>query len=590
MTYRSDFSNRARFDYPAGARPLRIASRVTSIALAVLATTATPAGAHEGHDHEEEVAATAMPGGPARNVAELSSELYEALVESHGDHVDIYLDRFETNEPVSGAKLTLAVGDGAALPVAEEAPGTYSVGITPIAAGTTAAITITIDGPLGQDLLGGALEIAAEPGPELGARLTGWIAGGWRWALAILALLAGAALALRIGRSRRADRTRGGLATAVAGVATCTAFVLGAAAAPVQGHEGHDHEEQPAAPGANRPLRLPDGSVFVPKPTQRILELRTQVAAEGATPLSLRLAGEIVGDPRASAVLQTLQGGRVAGGAGGWPVLGATVRRGQVLLKLTPSGSGGERASAAAESARVRAELEQAEAELARVEGLPGIVSRAEIAAARTRVRSLRAQQAALGSPLAAGGEALASPIDGIVAAIDTQPGAVVAPGEPLIRVIDPARLSVEALAFEPLDGRAVSATNPSGIARASVALRDGTRLEATLEGVGAHLRGGAIPVRLNLTSVAPGLSVGQPVVVFLERRASGPGLQLPVEALVRLPSGERVVFEKVAAERFVPRTVRVRPVAADRIAVLSGLEADARVVVRGAGLVAQIR
>jgi len=77
---------------------------------------------------------------------------------------------------------------------------------------------------------------------------------------------------------------------------------------------------------------------------------------------------------------------------------------------------------------------------------------------------------------------------------------------------------------------------------------------------------------------------------VFLERALTTPGMALPAAAIVRLPSGERVVFEKVSAERFVPRTVRLRQVSADQVAVLSGLEADARIVVRGAALVAQIR
>jgi hypothetical protein len=108
--------------------------------------------------------------------------------------------------------------------------------------------------------------------------------------------------------------------------------------------------------------------------------------------------------------------------------------------------------------------------------------------------------------------------------------------------------------------------------------------------GVGAQQRGGAVPVRLDLTQVAPGLVAGQPVTVFLERAVTAPGIQLPAAAIVRLSSGERIVYEKASAERFIPRTVRVRQVSADRVAVLAGLEAGARVVVGGASLVAQIR
>ena len=102
--------------------------------------------------------------------------------------------------------------------------------------------------------------------------------------------------------------------------------------------------------------------------------------------------------------------------------------------------------------------------------------------------------------------------------------------------------------------------------------------------------RGGAVPVRLDLVSVASGLVVGQPVTGFLERASSTRGLLLPSAAVIRAPNGERVVFEKVSAERFVPRPVRIEQVSADRVLVLAGIGAQARVVVRGAHLVGQIR
>ncbi len=568
--------------------PIPLAIALVGALLLIAAPASNPAWAHEGHDHDEaEAVAPAMPGGGARSVTELSSEVFEALIESHGDHLDIWLDRYATNEPVTGATLTLTLGEGAELKPTEESPGQYMVEIAPLAAGSTVPLTLVVSAGDESDLLGGTLEMAAAVEEPLGSRVGGWVAGLWRWALGLVVLALAAAFALRRRRAggARLDNAIG--AALPLGCALLAAAALAAGGAPLAAHEGHDHEAEgavaaPAAPGGGRPMRLADGSVYVPKPTQRILELRTLAVREGATSVSSRLAGEIVGDPRASATLQTLQGGRVAGVDGRWPVLGARVRRGQVLLRLTPSGSGNERASGAAEAARVGAELSQGEAELARLEGLPGVVSRAEVEAARSRVASLRAQRAALSGSGGAGGEAIVSPIDGVIASIDARPGAVVAPGEALVGVIDPARLSIEALAFEPVVAAAIT--------RASVALRDGSTLQATVEGVGAQLKGGAVPVRLNLATVAPGLSVGQPVVVFLERALTTPGMPLPAAAVVRLPSGERVVFEKVSAERFVPRTVRLRQVSADQVAVLSGLEADARVVVRGAALVAQIR
>ncbi len=574
---------------PSTIRPL-----LRRLAACVLLSLCAPLAAHEGHDHEEPAVAdpqpAAMPGagssGTGRDVVELASELYEAVVESHGDHLDIWLDRYDTNEPVTGARIGVTVGDAAEALAAEEAPGQYVVAITPVAPGAAVPLTLMIRAAPGDDLLGGILEVAAPSAPDAASRVSAWLRAGWPWALGLVLV---GALAALLRRRRRAGQGIPVLAVPLVGGAWLLAVLGGAA--PVAAHEGHDHAEAaapapalaaPAAGRGSRPVRLPDGSVFVPKPAQRILELRTAVAAAGPTSLSLRLAGEIVGDPRASAALQTLQGGRVMGEGGQWPVLGARVRPGQVLLRLTASGSAGERAATKAEAARTQADLVRAEADLARLEGLSGVVSRAEVESQRALVVSLRQQLAARRAPLAAGGEAIVAPIDGLIASIDARPGVVVAPGDTLLTIIDPARLSIEALAFEPVSAAAVT--------RASAALRDGTALDASLVGVGAQLRSGAVPVRLDLARASPGLVVGQPVTVFLERSSTGPGIHLPATALVRLPSGERVVYEKVSAERFVPRAVRVRQVAADRVAVLAGLEPGARVVVGAASLVAQIR
>ncbi len=544
--------------------------------------------AHEGHDHDAEAgsaapaAATMLDGGvPGRTVVELTSELYEAVVESHGDHIDIWLDRYDSNEPVTGARVGVTLGDAAEVVAAEESPGQYMASIKPLAPGAAAALTLSIKAPAGEDLLGGTLADATPPPEPLTARLGSLLAEGWRWLLAALVTV-GAAVVLLRRRMRGRDRL---LASFV--VVTMCGATLAAWPVPAGAHEGHDHADEPAAPlpaaaAGGRPARLADGSVFVPKPTQRLLELRTVRVEESDAPRSLRLSGELVGDPLASAVVQTLQGGRVAGEGGSWPVLGARVRRGQVLLRLTPSGSGSERASSAAEAARVEAELTQARADLARLEGLAGVVSRAEVETQRSRVASLVAQRTALRTSLSTGGEHLVAPIDGVIASIDARPGMVVSPGETLLTIIDPARMSVEALAFEPVAA--------GGILRASVALRDGPALEARLAGVGAQTRGGAVPVRLDLVSVAPGLVAGQPVTVFLERALSARGLLLPSAAVIRAPNGERIVFEKVAAERFVPRAVRIEQVSADRVVVLAGIAPQARIVVRGAHLVGQIR
>ncbi len=561
--------------------------RAALVCLSLIATSA--ALAHDGHVHADEeagavaatVAASASAGDTAgRTVIELLSERYEAVVQSHGDHLDIWLDRYDTNEPVTGARVVVTVGESAEVVAEEESPGQYMAPITPLTPGASAALALSIQSAFGDDLLGGTLTDATPPAQPLASGIVHALAHGWRWLLGVLIAVGAAIVLLRL-RARRRDR----FALSVGVVLFAAIWAL--QPAPLGAHEGHEHADEPTAPmlaatTGSRPARLADGSVFLPKPTQRLLEVRTVRVQEGDVSRSLQLAGELVGDPRASAVLQTLQGGRVAGEGGSWPELGARVRRGQVLLRLTPSGSGGERAATAAEAARVEAELSQARADLARLEGLTGVVSRAEVETQRSRVGSLVAQRTALRAPLSMGSEILVAPIDGVIASIDVAPGSVVSPGETLLTIIDPARMSVAAMAFEPLTA--------GSVLRASVALRDGGTLEARLVGVGAQTRSGAVTVRLDLIGVAPGLVAGRPVTVFLERSATVRGLVLPSAAVIRAPNGEHVVFEKLGAERFMPRPVRIEQVSADRVVVLAGIAPQARVVVRGASLIGQIR
>jgi cobalt-zinc-cadmium efflux system membrane fusion protein len=64
----------------------------------------------------------------------------------------------------------------------------------------------------------------------------------------------------------------------------------------------------------------------------------------------------------------------------------------------------------------------------------------------------------------------------------------------------------------------------------------------------------------------------------------------VPRSALVRGSNGVDLVLEKTAAERFMPRQVRVEPLDADNVLVTSGLEAGKRIVTQGAELLSHVR
>lgn len=67
--------------------------------------------------------------------------------------------------------------------------------------------------------------------------------------------------------------------------------------------------------------RLADGSVFVPKASQKILGLRNLLTMSGDHPFIVSLPGRIIPDPNASGVVQTSVAGRLSPPSGGFPGL-----------------------------------------------------------------------------------------------------------------------------------------------------------------------------------------------------------------------------------------------------------------------------
>ncbi len=138
------------------------------------------------------------------------------------------------------------------------------------------------------------------------------------------------------------------LAALLAVVALCAPLA-------VQAGEGHDHGDAPPADTGNGPKRQPDGSVFLPKPAQRQLGVRTLVAAEGQHPKAFELAGTVVMDPNAGGKVQAALAGRLEAGPKGLPGVGQAVRKGEVLAYVVPTAGAIERSNQVAQQAELRA-------------------------------------------------------------------------------------------------------------------------------------------------------------------------------------------------------------------------------------------
>lgn len=542
---------------------------------------AIPALAHEGH---EDVPAAAAPARPRLAV---HTDLYEVVaVREAPERLRIWLDLFDGNAPVSDARLEVTAADGPAAIAEPEADGTYRL-VSQLLARTGQPLDLVFSitgGPAGDDLLTGALPALPPTDPHVGPFEDPWhaavewaahqpwlVAGGG----ALVGLVAGMALARP--RRRRASGRRAALA------ATLALILL-----PMPSHAGpgHDHgdAEAPAATAAvDAPSRLPDGTVFLPKVSQRLLEVRTAILREAEASRTVTLVGRIVADPNRGGLAQSLAGGRIVPPEGGLPRLGQAVRRGEILAIVEPPIPVADQTTIAERSGDLEQQIAAAEARLARARNLAasGAGTRVQVADTEIELDGLRRRRALLSQNRIAP-EAIRAPADGIIASARAVAGQVVAAQDVLFQIVDPAGLWVEALVF------GADATRELRAATASVRGRVPMRL--ALQGFGRAVQQGATLVQFRVEDPPPGLALGQPVTVVAELAEQVRGLIVPRAAVVRAANGEQVVWRHVEPESFAAASVRIEPLDAARVLVVGGLRAGERVVVQGAGLVNQVR
>jgi hypothetical protein len=176
-----------------------------------------------------------------------------------------------------------------------------------------------------------------------------------------------------------------------------------------------------AAPGSTAPSeaprRLDDGAIFVPKASQRLLTIRTQLTEAGEASAAVRMIGTLVPDPNASGRVQPSQAGRLEPGERGFPALGQRVERGQVLAYVVPTYSAAERGGLIQNAAELDAQITILEARVRRLTSLRGTVAEREIQDAQSELAGARQRRTAI-QPCtlregAAGGARLRRGLDG---------------------------------------------------------------------------------------------------------------------------------------------------------------------------------
>jgi membrane fusion protein, heavy metal efflux system len=350
---------------------------------------------------------------------------------------------------------------------------------------------------------------------------------------------------------------------------------------PAIAGDGHDHGDGGPAASANGPQRQPDGSVFLPKPAQRQLGIRTVLAVQAELPRTTELAGKVMMDPNAGGKVQPTMAGRIEPGPRGLPSPGQSVRKGEVLAYVIPSSGQIERSNQNAQIAELKSMRALAEKRLARQKELIDTIPRKEIEATENEITSLGARVVALSGGLS-NRDTLVAPITGVIASANAVSGQVVDARELLFEIVDPSRLRIEALAFDPAMANDVGA--------ASVAIGD-KRTALSFVGATRSLREQALPLLFKANDTAlSNLAIGQPVRVFVQSKTKVNAIAVASSSLMKNPSNQTIVWVKTAPEKFEPRVVITEPMDGVSVAVTSGLKAGDRIATSGATLINQVR
>jgi len=524
---------------------------------AFLTMVVAPGHGHEGHDHDQAPPVLATSAAPR---AEAVSEQFQLVAVSRPGALEIWLDHFADNAPVIGAIVEVEASGGSTraellsdgryrLPAPwANTPGQHDL-----------IFTITV-GDL-SDVLLGSMTVPPQALPALrpGDRLD-WVRGLFEipapW-LAVGGFVLGVLAALLFGRRGRAPVAALILAAAIVGPVSAQA--------------------PDAAPDLAQ--RLPDGSVFVPKPTQRILEIRTLQIAVADHPRTISLPGRIIPDPDASGVVVAAVNGRLIAPAGGFPKLGARVNANDVLARVEPSLQAIDVSDVQQRAGELDQQIAIVRRRVERLTALKDVVAKSQTEEAQMELAGLldrrRRLEASRRSP-----DVLTAPVSGVIAASNAVPGLIATTNAVIFQIADPERMWVEALSYDVLPA----------IVSASGRLPDGRSVELAWRGSGLAGARLAAPVHFAVTGETTALRMGQLITVLAETGERRQGLAVPRASLLRGANGQSQVWEHVSPERFEPRLVRSEPLDGERVLLLAGVEPGARVVTQGTELLNQIR
>lgn len=529
--------------------------------------------AHEGHSHGDEAPPDTVQTAPRATAA---SALFELVAVANGLSLTVYIDRFETNEPVTEATVYVETPSGPAIATAES--DVFILDAPWVADAGDHELLFTVESGTEIDFLTATLTIPESNGVPVS------MAGIWplqssvasiaaRLRTGDLALIAVGVAGFLVGILVMAMKRR---RTVVLGI-----FVVGIALA--FGAPMALAETAPQGTVAIRDVaqRLPDGRIFVPKAAQRILAIQTIPAVADEHRRSIEMAGRVIPDPNASGFVQTAIGGRLLPPPSGFPTLGTTVKAGDVMALVEPSLTPADQSSIRQSKAELDQDIILAERQLERSRplALSGAVSQVQLEEADLKLQGLRERRAELDS-LRMEAETLVAPVSGVVSKANAARGLIAETNTEVFHIIDPSQLWIEAALFG----------NTPVAAEASVTGSDNEAVSLALVGAGFAEDGQAQPVHYRVTKSSAALRVGERLTVYAATASVTKGISAPRDAVIRGANGENILFVHTGPEIFEPRAVRIEPLDGSQVIIVAGITAGDRMVTQGAELLNQLR
>lgn len=554
----------------------RLTLLTTLSAVLFLLTGHFPAMAHGGEDH----GAAAAPTGKA--LAYFTSQAisekyeivahYEPLETGETGKLRLYINEFNTNRPVEGATVQVSSPEDKNLTFAVKptGKGIYELSGT-FPAKKTYSLTINLNAGPGADLL-------LLPGIAVGEELpvadvtTAPAEAHAHWYDNTYLLLGGGLLlgmALMFVLMRLRNRR----------VAVSIAILLGMLpTANWQQANAHGGEEHGAVAGGGGAT---SGTFAIPKETQFLFGILTQRLETGEQAQTTTVAGTVIPSSTGQAVVQSPQVGRLTSLL---VRVGQTVSKGQTLAVVEQTIDAATQINLQAERNNLTAELQAARREYDRLKTIEDIVAKRDLTEAEARLNRAQANlKIFAGIAKGGGGSArsisLKAPVGGVVGPFTAAIGTTVNVGETLFTITNLGKVYIEAQVFDK-DLAVVRSAKSFGVEGVNDAAKSGVaRLLSQAQTINASNQSQRLLFEMDNTG--GGFKIGEFVTIRVQSANGSRGLSVPNGAISEM-NGKPVVFIKDAPEVVSLSYVMTGPDNGTSTQILSGVEADERVVVSG--------